>query len=78
MSSLSEPPLSPVVFNLLKLDDSDFPDVCVKCEQCMQQIRDTIKVHTSSQIKDADIAQKFVDSAMAELTAFFQRREEHC
>ena len=48
------------------------------CKQCMQQIRDTIKVHTSSQIKDADIAQKFVDSAMAELTAFFQRREEHC
>jgi len=63
---------------LLKLDDSDFPDVCVKCKQCMQQIRDTIKVHTSSQIKDADIAHKFVDSAMAELTAFFQRREEHC
>jgi len=35
-------------------------------------------VHTTSQIKDADIAQKFVESAMIELLKFLKQREERC
>lgn len=64
--------------NMLKLNQEDFPDVCVKCEECVQSIRDAITAHTVTQIKDADIAHSFVESAMMELLKFLQRREERC
>ena len=35
-------------------------------------------MHTNSQIKDAEIAQKFIESAMTELLKFLKQREEKC
>lgn len=31
---------------MLKLRNEDFPDVCIKCDECMKSIRDAIKAHT--------------------------------
>ena len=59
-----------VNMNMLNLNQEDFPDVCIKCEWCVKSIRDAIAAHTATQIKDADIAQSFVDSAMMELMKF--------
>ena len=42
------------------------------------QIREAIISHTTQQIKDADIAQMFVESAMSELLKFLKKREEKC
>ena len=52
--------------------------MCVKCEQCVNAIRQAIQAQTQMQIKNADIAQLFVESAMTELLNFLLRREEHC
>ena len=67
-----------VPLNLIKLKENDFPDVCIYCKQCIKQIRSAIEVHTNSQIKDAVIAQKFIESAMTELLKFLKQREEKC
>ena len=64
--------------NMLKLRKDDFPDVCVQCELCVKSLRDAIQAHTATQIKDADIAHAYVESAMFELLKFLQRREERC
>lgn len=37
-----------VSMNLLKLNQEDFPDVCVKCEECMKSIKDAIESHTTT------------------------------
>lgn len=63
---------------LLKLTKDDFPDVCVGCEQCVKSIKNAMEVRALNQIRDADIANKFVESAMIELLKFLQRREEIC
>jgi len=67
-----------VSLNLLKLNQDDFPDVCVECAQCVKSIRDAIQTHTTAQIRDTDIALAFVEEAMQELLKFLQRREERC
>lgn len=59
-----------VSMNMLKLNQEDFPDVCIKCDQCVKSIKDAITAHTVAQIKDADIAHSFVESAMMELLKF--------
>lgn len=64
--------------NLLKLTKDDFPEVCVNCEQCVQSIKTAMGVRAVNQIKDADIASKFVESAMIEIVKFLRRREEAC
>ena len=45
--------------NLLNLDNVDFPDVCINCNLCMQQVRNAITSRANLQIKDADVAQEF-------------------
>ena len=70
--------LEPVRFNILKLNEEDFPDVCVECQQCLKSIREAIMTHTNHQIKDPDIASLFIESAMQEMTNVLREREAGC
>ena len=65
-----------VTMNLLQLNQGDFPDVCIQCDQCMTSIKVAIRDHTMAQIKDADIAQMFIEAATAQLLKFIREREE--
>ena len=43
MSANSAENRAPAKLNLLQLTQTDFPDVCVKCEQCVNAIREAIQ-----------------------------------
>ena len=67
-----------LTLNLLNLDNSDFPDVCMHCELCMLQVKAAIVSRANAQIKDPDVASEFTSQAMSQLMNFFKFREESC
>jgi len=52
-----------IAADAIKLNEEDFPDVCVQCDLCVKSIKEAVQVHSASQIKDSSLAEAFALSA---------------